>query len=62
MALPQRVNSDEEYLKVLDRIVNGARRIEDPLTTSEERERYMQAYDHLCKVALDYKEREARRC
>lgn len=55
MALPQQINNDEEYMHILDRIVKGARAIEDPLTTEEERQRYMRAYDHLCKVALEYR-------
>lgn len=61
MALPNRIKNDEEYFKILDRIVKGARTIEDPLTTDEEREKYMKAYDHLCRVALEYREREARK-
>lgn len=55
MALPQQINNDEEYMHILDRIVKGARAIENPLTTEEERRRYMRAYDHLCKVALEYR-------
>lgn len=55
MALPQQIKTDEEYMHILDRIVKGARAIEDPLTTEEERQRYMRAYDHLCKVALEYR-------
>lgn len=55
MALPQQIKNDEEYMHILDRIVKGARAIEDPLTTEEERQRYMRAYDHLCKVALEYR-------
>ena len=55
MALPQQINNDEEYMHILDRIVKGARAIEDPLTTEEERQRYMRAYDHLCKIALEYR-------
>lgn len=55
MALPQQINNDEEYMHILDRIVKGARAIEDPLTTEEERQRYMRAYDHLCRIALEYR-------
>lgn len=55
MALPQQIKTEEEYMHILDRIVKGARAIEDPLTTEEERQRYMRAYDHLCKIALDYR-------
>lgn len=58
--LPERINNEDEYNAVLDRLVTGARMIEDPLTTPEERELYMKVYDALCSLIDDYQERERR--
>jgi hypothetical protein len=56
--LPERIDTEEEYNAVLDRLVTGARMIEDPLTTPEERGLYMKVYDALCHLIDDYQARE----
>lgn len=52
--LPDRINNDAEYIETLDRLTKGAVMIEDPLSTPEERERYLQGFNHLEKLVIDY--------
>lgn len=57
--LPNRIDSDEEFNELCTRMVNCALLIdEDPLTTPEEREKYKIAYDHMWKVAEEYRLRD----
>lgn len=57
--LPNWIDSDEEFNELCTRMVNCALLIdEDPLTTPEEREKYKIAYDHMWRVAEEYRLRD----
>lgn len=48
------ITNDEEYHKVLERIVKGAEYLDNPLIKPEDREKGMQLYDQLCQSIQDY--------
>lgn len=52
------IQSEEEYQETLERILKGAEMIEHPLTTKENRNKYMQLYDSLCLAVRKYHARE----
>ena len=53
-----RITNDEEYFKILKRIVNGADYLENPLIKPEDYEKGMKLYDELCKAAREYRTAE----
>ena len=48
-------NNDEEYDKLLERIVKGAEYLENPLIKPEDFEKGMKLYDELCSTAIEYR-------
>lgn len=49
-----KITTDEEYFKLLERIVKGAEYLENPLITEEDKRKGMILYDRLCKEVTEY--------
>jgi hypothetical protein len=47
--------TDEEYFKLLKRIVKGAEYLENPLIKKEDYEKGMKLYDKLCELVENHK-------
>lgn len=50
--------NDDEYYKLLGRIVKGAEYVENPLITDEDKEKGIKLYETLVQTARAYRERE----
>jgi hypothetical protein len=55
--IPEKVNNDEEYNELLNRITEAAKVIGDPLIDAEKREKLMWFYDKMVAVAREYRTR-----
>jgi hypothetical protein len=55
--IPDRVDSDEEYNELLERIVEGARQIDLPLTDAKKKASLTWYYDKMVAVAREYRTR-----
>ena len=44
--------TEQEYLQLLDRIMNGAEYLSNPLIKKEDYQKGMELYDSLCKQAI----------
>lgn len=46
---------EEEYNQLLERLVNGAIKIENPLLSPEKKEQYLRLYDRIERRVLELK-------
>lgn len=51
--------TEQEYTKLLERIIKGAEYLDNPLIKPEDYEKGMKLYDKLCEQALIYQARES---
>lgn len=47
--------TEEEYFKLLERIIKGAEYLDNPLIKPEDYRKGMKLYDALCEQVLQYK-------
>lgn len=56
-ALPDRIETYEQYEELLARLVDGAKKLSNPLLDDDVREKMMAVYDRIDGLLGDYSER-----